>query len=412
MGGSKPFTRQAQPFMKRAGAARVICRFLNQIYQTHYCMRIQNLLSLLLLLISVLSLPVALISCGDDEDPVSITVTDFETTLDENPTLGKVVGQIAATTNRGSMVFAVVNTGTFNDAFTIDAATGELRVAEPDYFDYESNTIVTGKVTITNEGITRDVAVKVNVKNVSEVTVDNFSVTVLENVEQGVFLGTISASTTNEGLLTYSLTNMNPTNALVIDANGVLRVSDPARFNYELYPTITATVRVATYNGTDYAEASITVTLTDQTETVQERLDDGETPLQIYTKSNSLLNQLYAKNYAGGIIGAFNTSTGSCLILSGNQGGSYTASAAVTAANNLVLNSYDDWRLPTEAEANSLNTALSTGTNVLPTGGYYWTSTGCGGICVRDFFIGSSGIGGGGAPANNSYALMAIRIQN
>jgi hypothetical protein len=79
------------------------------------------------------------------------------------------------------------------------------------------------------------------------------------------------------------------------------------------------------------------------------------------------------------------------------------------------LNGFDDWRLPTLTEATSLGTAVESGVdagNVLPTGGSYWTSTGCGGICVHTFFIGSFGVGTSGEPSSNLNALMAVRTQN
>jgi hypothetical protein len=305
----------------------------------------------------------------------------------------------------------------FDDAFAIDASTGEITVAEPNYFDFEQTTSVTGTVLVSAGTVTKEVNVTVTLTNVHEITMDNIAITTAENAAAGSYLASLEAETTNEGSVTFTLSNISPADAIEIgfaDAGAFLRVKNASKFNYELHPTITAVVRASSTSGPDFVEATVTITLTDVSETVQERLDDGETPLQIFTSNNSLVNQLFAKNYAGGIIGAFNTTTGSCLILSGEQAGSYTAGAALTAANDLILNGYDDWRLPTETEANSLNFAISTGTNVLPTGSGagYWTSTTCGGICVKAFYIGSTALGIGSEPASNTHPLMAIRIQN
>lgn len=364
------------------------------------------------LLLPIILLSIGLYSCSDDEQSIKITVSDFEAIIDENPLAGTVLGTLEANTSKGTLTFALTNATLLDGAFAIDEITGELSVVNTNAFDFEETDEVTGTAIITSGQESKEVNIRISLNNLIEISVSNFSASIAENPSNGQILGNLSASTTNEGALVYTLLVENPAGALAIQPTGNVIVLDKNFFNFEQRTQITATVTAASNYSTDFKNATITITLTDVTETVQQRLTDGETPKQIYDKDNTLLNQLYAKNYAGGIIGSFNTSSGSCMILSGNQGGSYTASAAITAANNLSLNGYDDWRLPTNDEAQSLNTALSTGINVLPTGGSYWTSTGCGGICVHSFYIGSSALGGGGEPSSNLNALMAIRIQN
>jgi hypothetical protein len=359
---------------------------------------------------------VCLTRCNEEIE-TKISSVDFTTTVPENPAVGASLGIIDASVNQGELTFSMGESADFDGAFAVNASTGELTIADPDYFNFEENNTVTGVVVAVADGITNEINVTVTITNVNEISMANLSKEVLENPDDNETLFVLAATSLDTKTFTYELTNVLPANALIIAAGegeSVIRVDDESKFNFELHPTITATVRAIASVGPDVAEATVTITLTDSPETVQERLDDGETPLQIFNSNNALVNQLFAKSYAGGIIGAFNTTTGSCLILSGEQPQSYTAGAALTAANALVLNGYEDWRLPTETEANSLNFALSTGTNVLPTGtgSGYWTSTGCGGICVKAFYIGSSALGIGSEPASNLHPLMAVRIQN
>ncbi|MES2556513.1 MAG: DUF1566 domain-containing protein [Bacteroidota bacterium] len=140
---------------------------------------------------------------------------------------------------------------------------------------------------------------------------------------------------------------------------------------------------------------------------VQQRLDLGETPMEIYTSDNALLDSLFGKTYQGGLIASFNITTGTGLIaaptdqsgacvwgcngvsMTGAYGTAIGTGTANTAyivancastpiaaqvANDLVLNGYSDWHLPSKDELNELYLhmaylAISGGTQT------YWCST-------------------------------------
>jgi hypothetical protein len=353
------------------------------------------------------------ISCTKEEDPIAINTTDFAVTIAENPTLGQVLGTVAVTTNRGTLTYSVEPSETLNGAFAINATTGQLTVGSVGFFDFETRTSITGKVKVTNGSVSKLINVTITLTDVVEVVVNisNFTATIAESPTQGQILGTVTSST-NLGSLSFAMISEGSSPIAVNSTTGQLTVATPSYFNYELRTTVQATVRAT--NGNVSKDATVTITLTDVTETVQKRLDDGETPKQIYDSNNALLMDLYKKTYRGGLIATFNTSNGAGLIITESliAGGPFTYTAAVSAANNLELNGYDDWRLPTEAEVTSMCSILSTNPN-------FWLSLGnteiwgvatcCGGGGGHTYYFATSGCGGGFSPISSSLQARGIR---
>ena len=94
------------------------------------------------------------LSCSSDDsdnelakmpepDPV-YTVTDLDATIEENPEEGTVLGTLS-TDLPGALAFT-----SSNAAFGFDVASLEVTVADKDAFDYESNTTLTGTITLSN----------------------------------------------------------------------------------------------------------------------------------------------------------------------------------------------------------------------------------------------------------------------
>ena len=163
--------------------------------------------------------------------------------------------------------------------------------------------------------------------------------------------------------------------------------------------------------GTSYG---ITYTFTTSDATLQERLDYGQTPYQIYLSDNSLLEDLYGLTYQGGLIFYLDVNNGIGMIAASSDqataqwgcSGNFIANAsnpnigagyqntnliidlcnetgiAAEICANLNLNNYDDWYLPSKDELNLLysNPHLN-GFGDFTTGtagnidGWYWSST-------------------------------------
>ncbi len=120
------------------------------------------------------------------------------------------------------------------------------------------------------------------------VSTADFSKTMDENPTNGQLIGTVQGST-NEGSVTFSITEQTPAGAFAIDlASGELKVSDETLFDFETNPTITGTVKVA--NGTVSKNALVTITLNDL---VEENIYDGD----VILRSQQEVSDFGANNY-------------------------------------------------------------------------------------------------------------------
>jgi len=272
-----------------------------------------------------------------------------------------------------------------------------------------------------------------------------FTVTIAENPSQGQSLGTIPVTAENYSSIRFFFKSENTGLAEHVDLNsttGELTISNPSYFDYEQRDKATGDAGVEVRSSDDDAASDdflITINITDVVETppppvnsVQERLDAGETPSQIYNSNSGLLDSLYGKTYAGGLIAYLNTATGNgfvvastdqsvALIWDPNQpAGSGTAgtndaigngplntnaivntigagSYAAQICNDLVLNTFSDWFLPSRDELTEVYNNL----HLNGLGNFqnmsYWSSSETATTSIvwyRKFDTGQEGMGG------------------
>ena len=208
-----------------------------------------------LITLSILGCLFFLLSCSNDDEPtITINLLDLEVTIDENPANRQVIGTVQ-TDKSGTLSFNITSQ-TPTGALSIDASSGEVTVSDETLFDFETNPTITA--TVSAEGAVNTATVTINLANVSELSVEDFSATIDENSTNGTSLGTVQA--TGDGTLSFSITSQTPTGALSIDAtSGELNVADETLFDFEMNPTITATIEVDNTVSTE--DALITINL-------------------------------------------------------------------------------------------------------------------------------------------------------
>ncbi len=123
---------------------------------------------------------------GDDPEPTAVTVQNFSATIAENPAQGTVLGTLSATTNRGTLAYALTAQNPAG-AFALNATTGQITVADASVFDFEARTTVTATATATADGVSNTASITITLTDVQEITVtaNNFGVTVNEHPTDG-----------------------------------------------------------------------------------------------------------------------------------------------------------------------------------------------------------------------------------
>lgn len=259
--------------------------------------------------------------------------------IDENSGYGTVVGTVAASDpDAGQSLTYSIDAGNAGGAFEINAATGQITVANVAALDFETTPSFSLAVSVVDDGAPSQSAsttVTIALSDVNEVPqIDTQSFAVDENSANGTVVGTAMAADPDAGQsLTYAIDSGNTNGAFSIDpATGEISVANAAALDFEATPSFSLVVSVED-DGTPGLSASAAVVIA---------LGDlNETPT-ISGEAFSLAENSPNGTVVGSIT-ATDPDAGQSLtfsIVSGNTGGAFAINAAtgqITVANVAVL---------------------------------------------------------------------------
>jgi hypothetical protein len=195
-------------------------------------------------------------------------------TIDEDEKNGDAVGTVLATDADVTSVFQdfTITSGNTGGAFTINANSGQIRIANETQVDFETTPTFTLQVTVsdgTNTSAAQNVVINLNDLNDNDPTVDAGQTFGLdENTANGTTVGTLTASDADANLVFsgWTITGGNTGGAFSIDPmTGQVDVADQNALNFEVSPSFTLQVTVSDGMNTSAAQ-NVTVNLNDLAE--------------------------------------------------------------------------------------------------------------------------------------------------
>lgn len=209
-------------------------------------------------------------TCRADEEPATLTMENATLSIDENSADGTVVGTVSsAYTGTESLSYSITD-GNAAGAFIINAASGEIMVADMSLLDYETTTSFTLSLSVTDGTLSANATITVNVNDVNDtasLTMANATMSIDENSAVGTMVGTVSATYTGTGTLAYSITNGNNSGAFSINSGtGVITVASSSELDFETTTSYVLSLEVT--DGTLTDNAAVTISVNDLEEIV------------------------------------------------------------------------------------------------------------------------------------------------
>ncbi|MGB1038669.1 MAG: cadherin repeat domain-containing protein, partial [Bacteroidia bacterium] len=135
----------------------------------------KNLINYKTIIYCMVLIGLAFSGCKEDDkpepDPVDTTSQDttvscnaFAKTIEENPASNMILGTLDGSSNKGSVTFSLL-TEVPTGAFTVDATSGELSVADNSLFTIATNPTLTGTFAVQNGSETTNCTITITLKD-------------------------------------------------------------------------------------------------------------------------------------------------------------------------------------------------------------------------------------------------------
>ncbi|NOY62254.1 MAG: cadherin repeat domain-containing protein [Gammaproteobacteria bacterium] len=250
-------------------------------------------------------------------------------TVSEGAANGTAVGAVTATDPEGDALSYAIVGGDPDGAFTIDASTGTISVADSSVLDFETVPSYALTIQASDGALLSSATITVNVSNVNEAPLiaDQVLGNVFEEAPNGTVIDTVVATDPEGDALTYSISSGNESGVFAIDAaSGAISVADSSQLDFLTMPSYTLTVQASDGEFTDSAQITVNVS------------DVNQAPVI----GDQFLGAL-AEDAAVGVVVGMVTATDpdnsslSYTITAGNTGGVFTingASGEISVVNN------------------------------------------------------------------------------
>jgi predicted extracellular nuclease len=203
-----------------------------------------------------------------------ISINDGKTTIAlpsiaENTANDAIVGSINATDINGDILTYSITSGNTNGAFSINASTGQITVANRAALDFETTPSFSLTVGVSDGSLTDSATVTVNLTNVNEaptaVSLNNQVTAIAENTSTTTRIKVADIAITDDALGTNTL-SVSGTDAIFFEVVGTgLYIKANTVLNYEAKTSYSVTVNVddSTVGSTPDATANFTLNVTD-----------------------------------------------------------------------------------------------------------------------------------------------------